>query len=81
MVNNFCDCRKRIEHLLRESLDDTTEIQSDYEEGIDNSMECLLKKIKIEVLGVLRKDLKIIIENKFKDTLKAFDNFKSKQQK
>ena len=44
-------------------------------------MECLLKQIKIEVLGALRKDLKIIIENQFKDTLKAFDNFKSKQQK
>ena len=35
MVNNVCDCGKRIEHPLLESLDNPTETELE----IDNAME------------------------------------------
>ena len=37
MVNNVCDCGKRIEHLL-ESLDNPIETETDSELEIDNAM-------------------------------------------
>ena len=45
MVNNVCDCGKRIEHLLLESLDNPEEIQIERDKqielDIDNAMEDL----------------------------------------
>ena len=78
MVNNVCDCGKRIEHGL-ESLDDSIEIEIDSELEIDNAMEdsftnikrlyegAKLKQVKNEVLGDLRNELKTIIENQFQE--------------
>ena len=37
MLNNVCDCGKRIEHLPLECLDNPIEIDSELE--IDNAME------------------------------------------
>ena len=39
MVNNVCDCGKRIEHLLLETLDNPREIEIDSELGTGNAME------------------------------------------
>ena len=39
MANNVCDCGKRIEHLLLESLDNLIEIEIDSELAVDNAME------------------------------------------
>ena len=39
MVNNVCDCGKRIEYLLLESLDNPKEIEIDSELETDNGME------------------------------------------
>ena len=39
MVNNVCDCGKRIEYLLLESLDNPIEIEIESELEIDNAME------------------------------------------
>ena len=39
MVNNTCDCGKRIEPLLLESLDNPIEIEIDSELEIDNAVE------------------------------------------
>ena len=38
MVNNVCDCGKRIEHLLLESLDNPLQIEKDSKTEIDNAM-------------------------------------------
>ena len=79
MVNNVCDCGKRIEHLL-ESLDNPIEIEIDLELEIDNAMEdsftyvnrlceeAKSKQVNNEVLGDLRNELKTVIENKFKES-------------
>ena len=75
MLNNVCDCGKRVEHLLLESLDNPIEVEIDSELEIDNAMKDLftyvnwlyeqakLKQVKNEVLGDLRNELKTIIEN------------------
>ena len=80
MVNNACDCVKRIEHLLLESLDNPIEIEIDSGLEIDNAIEdsfpyvnrlyegAKLKQVKNEVLGDLRNELKTIIENPFKES-------------
>ena len=80
MVNNVCDCGKRIAHLLLESLDNPIDIGTDSELEIDNAMEdsftyvnrlheeTKLKQVKNEVLGDLRNELKTIIENQFKES-------------
>ena len=80
MVSNVCDCGKRIEHLLLESLDDPREIEIDSELGTGNAMEdsftyvnrlyeeAKLKQVKNEVLDDLRNELKTIIENQFKES-------------
>ena len=80
MVNNVCDCGKRIEHLLLESLDNPKEIEIESELEIDNAMEdsftfvnrlyeeAKLKQVKNEVLGDLRNELRTIIENQFKES-------------
>ena len=39
MVNNICDCGKRIKHLLLENLDNPIEIEIESELEIENSME------------------------------------------
>ena len=39
IVNNVCDCGKRIEHLLLESWDNPIEIEIDSGLEIDNAME------------------------------------------
>ena len=39
MVNNICNCGKRIEHLLPESLDNPIEIEIESELEIENSMK------------------------------------------
>ena len=39
MVNNVCDCGKRIEHPLLESLNNPIETEIDSELEIDNAME------------------------------------------
>ena len=39
MVNNVCDCGKRIEHLLLESLDNPIDIEIDSGLEIDKAME------------------------------------------
>ena len=39
MVNNICNCGKRIEHLLLESLDNPIEIEIESELEIENSMK------------------------------------------
>ena len=79
MLNNVCDCGKRVEHLLLESLDNPIEVEIDSELEIDNAMKDLftyvnwlyeqakLKQVKNEVLGDLRNELKTIIENQFKE--------------
>ena len=75
MVNNVCDCGKRIEHLLLESSDNPIETEIDSKLETDNAMEdsftyvnrlyegAKLKQVKNEVLGDLRNELKTIIEN------------------
>ena len=75
MLSNVCDCGKRVEHLLLESLDYPIEVEIDSELEIDNAMKDLftyvnwlyeqakLKQVKNEVLGDLRNELKTIIEN------------------
>ena len=80
MVNNVCDCGKRIEHVLLESLDNHMEIEIDSDLENDNAMEdsftyvnslyeeAKLKQFKNEVLGDLRNKLKTIIENQFKES-------------
>ena len=80
MVNNVCDCGKRIEHILLESLDNPIEIELDSELETDNATEdsltyvnrlyeqAKLKQVKNEVLGDLRNELKSIIENQFKES-------------
>ena len=44
MVNNVCDCGKRIEHLLLENLDNLIEIEIDSELAVDNAMEDYIHK-------------------------------------
>ena len=78
MVNNICDCGKRIKHLPLESLDNPIEIEIDSQLEIDNTIEdsstyvnrlheeAKLNQVKNEVLGHLRNELKTIIENHFK---------------
>ena len=39
VVNNICNCGKRIEHLLLESLDNPIEIEIDSELETENSMK------------------------------------------
>ena len=39
MVNNICNCGKRIEHLLLESLDNPIEIEIESELETENSMK------------------------------------------
>ena len=39
MVNNVCDCGKRIEHILLENLDNPIETEIESELEIDNAME------------------------------------------
>ena len=39
MVNNICDCGKRIKYLPLESLDNPIEIEIDSELEIDNAIE------------------------------------------
>ena len=39
MLNNVCDCVKRIEHLPLECLDNPIQIEVDSELEIDNAME------------------------------------------
>ena len=84
MVNNVCDCGKRIEHLLLEKLDNPIEIEieivNSMELEIVNSMkdlftyvnrlyeEAKLKQVKNEVLGDLRSKLKTITKNQFKES-------------
>ena len=41
MLNNVCDCGKRVEHLLLESLDNPIEVEIDSELEIDNAMKDL----------------------------------------
>ena len=80
MVNRFCDCGKRIEPLLLESLDNSIEIVIGLQLEIDNVMEDLFiyvnriyeeaksKKPKMKFWGDLRNELKTIIENQFKES-------------
>ena len=75
MINHVCDCGKKIEHLLLESLDNPTEIGIDSELEIDNGtkdsftyVNRLYKKVmlnhtKNENLGNLRNKLQTLIEN------------------
>ena len=70
MVNNVCDCGKRIEHLLLEKLDNPIETEIESELEFVNSMEdsftyvnrlyeeTKLKQVKNEVLGDLRSELR-----------------------
>ena len=78
MVNNICDCGKRIKHLPLESLDNPIEIEIDSRLEIDNAIEdsstyvnrlheeAKLNQVKNEVLGHLRNELETITENHFK---------------
>ena len=80
MVNNVCDCGKKIEHLLSKRLDNPIDIELDSKLEIDNGMKDSftyvnrlyekekLKQIKSEVLGDLRKEQKTITENQFKES-------------
>ena len=80
MVNNLCDCGKRIEYLLLESLDNPKEIEIDSELETDSGMEdsftyinmlyeeAKLKHIKNQVLDDLKHKLKALIENHFKES-------------
>ena len=78
MVNNICDCGKRIKQLPVESLDNPKEIEIDSQLEIDNAIEdsstyvnrlheeAKLNQVKNEVLDHLRNELKTIIDNHFK---------------
>ena len=80
MGNSICDFRKRINHLLLESLDNPIEEEIDSELEIDNGMEdsftyvnrfcekAKLKHIKNEVLGNFRNEQKTLTENQFKES-------------
>ena len=80
MVNNVCDCRKRIEHLLLKSWDSPIKIEIDLEPEIDNVMddsftyvnrlyeEAKKKLVKNDHLGDFRNELKTIIESHFKES-------------
>ena len=80
VVYNVCDCGKRIEHLLRESLGNLIETEIDLKIEVDNVMEdsftyvnrlyeeAKLKQINNELLADLRNELKTIIENQFKES-------------
>ena len=74
MVNNVCDCGKKMKHLLLESLDNPIDIEIDSELEIDNAMkdlltyvnrlyeEAKLKQVKNEVLGDLKNKMNTIIQ-------------------
>ena len=80
MINNACDCGKKIEYLLLESLDNPTETGIDSELEIDNGMKdsftyvnrlyekVMLNHTKNENLGNLRNKLQTLKENQFNES-------------
>ena len=88
MINHVCDCGKKIEHLLLESLDNPTEIGIDSELEIDNGtkdsftyVNRLYKKVmlnhtKNENLGNLRNKLQTLIENQFNESCYETSQYK-----